>query len=262
MSAEQSFGLQSLLQSDAAYAARYAEVVHETSTLPFDDCIELYKGEFSSWKNRKAWCKANHVEWEQCLITFKGFLRACGPKPAADYTLDRIDHKGPYLLSNLRWASPETQNNNKGNNVRIGIGDELLTITEIATRSGKSYDAIRMGIHRHGEQWAVSLLSKAAPAIAAEAAWQFPEQYREELEPLYKKRTTKAQTRLRFFLDYAKSEYRQYRWKEHMTGFSGNGEGVAELTQICEIIRDHNNAAVKFLLECHHGVKPEQQSCF
>jgi hypothetical protein len=241
MTTQQSTGLKLLVQSDVAYAKRYAQVVHHVSTSAFAECKESYEGEFNSWKNRKAWAKNNNVAWDTTIVTFKGFLCACGPKPQTDHTLDRIDHKGPYLLANLRWASRKVQNNNKGNNVRICVGQELLTIADIANRSGKSYDSVRMGIYRHGEKWAASLLAHLSPAVAAEAAWQFPEDYRDELEALYKERTDVAQTRLLFFIKLARAEHTKY---AHRACYSTTNAGGYQ--EIADHIKVIGNEAIYF----------------
>ena len=113
MSIQQSMGLQSLLQSDAAYAERYEELIHEVNDLGFPELSERYPRELDSWKNRKAWAKKNGVGWDGPLTPFKGFLLALGPIPKPGDTLDRIDYKGSYLLANLRWASKAVQSNNK-----------------------------------------------------------------------------------------------------------------------------------------------------
>ena len=131
MNIHQSEGLRNLLQTNDEYAKHYAHFVQDVSTSTFAECRERYEGEFYSWKNRKAWATKHHVPWDTALDSFKDFLLACGPKPAADYTLDRIDHTGPYLLANLRWADRKVQNNNKSDNVRIGVGDEISTISEM-----------------------------------------------------------------------------------------------------------------------------------
>lgn len=43
---------------------------------------------------------------------FEAFYQSVGPKPSADYTLDRIDNNGNYEPDNVRWASKSWQTKN------------------------------------------------------------------------------------------------------------------------------------------------------
>lgn len=50
------------------------------------------------------------LEW---VHDFPAFLAYVGPKPAPDYSLDRIDNDGNYEPGNVRWADRETQIRNR-----------------------------------------------------------------------------------------------------------------------------------------------------
>ncbi len=47
-----------------------------------------------------------------------------GPKPHPDDTIDRINYKGNYEISNCRWLSKAEQTRNKGDNVVLEIFGE------------------------------------------------------------------------------------------------------------------------------------------
>lgn len=111
------------------------------------DCISMtatqlrlaYGGEYTSWRNRKLACKKKGWPWATEWNTFKGFLLSMGPKPTHAHTLDRKDNSvlayGPDLC---RWADKVTQNNNKGNNLKIQVPltGEVLTPQELAKMHG------------------------------------------------------------------------------------------------------------------------------
>ncbi len=98
-----------------------------------------YEGEYNSWRNRKSVCKKKDKPWDAAWNEFKDFLRDMGPKTSPADTLDRIDNDNPAYGPGLcRWADKFTQNNNKGNNVKIVIPvtGEILTVPQLAHTHG------------------------------------------------------------------------------------------------------------------------------
>jgi len=66
---------------------------------------------------------------------FENFFRDMGRVPAG-MTLDRIDNNGDYSRENCRWASRQTQNNNRESNLVITLGRETLTASQWSRRTG------------------------------------------------------------------------------------------------------------------------------
>lgn len=77
---------------------------------------------YNSWRSMLLRCneidRYKHVkicdEWREPITGFLKFLEEMGPRPAKEYTLDRIDSKGHYHKGNCRWATAGIQNHNKG----------------------------------------------------------------------------------------------------------------------------------------------------
>lgn len=62
--------------------------------------------------------------------TFENFAKDMPPRPkpwGRDWTIDRIDVNGDYELSNVRWATPKEQQNNRQYNVTVPPDKQHLT---------------------------------------------------------------------------------------------------------------------------------------
>lgn len=68
---------------------------------------------------------------------FEEFLADMGERPEGT-TLDRIDNDGPYTADNCRWASKETQDNNRENSRHITYDNRTQSIAQWAREVGLS----------------------------------------------------------------------------------------------------------------------------
>lgn len=81
--------------------------------------------EYNAWRNMKDRCLnprcgafSNYGErgvliYDPWIESFQAFIEHIGPKPAASYSLDRIDCNGHYEPGNVRWAPVEVQTANR-----------------------------------------------------------------------------------------------------------------------------------------------------
>ena len=93
---------------------------------------------YKSWSEMKYRCNSNVKNYEKITYIkeweyFENFLRDMGERPK-NTSLDRIDVYGNYEPKNCRWATTETQENNKKNNRYYDIDGEKLTLSQIARK--------------------------------------------------------------------------------------------------------------------------------
>lgn len=84
-------------------------------------------------------------EW----MVFDNFNSDMGVCPSKRHTLDRIDNSLHYCKSNCRWATWETQNRNRTDNVVIVVHGEAIRIADYCSKHGLNpstfYSRIRRG---------------------------------------------------------------------------------------------------------------------
>ena len=66
--------------------------------------------------------------------SFEQFLSDMGPMPFDKASIDRIDNNKGYYPLNCRWASKQTQNNNKRSTIYIEFNGEFLPTAIVAKR--------------------------------------------------------------------------------------------------------------------------------
>ena len=81
--------------------------------------------------------------------SFDNFCADMGPRPSKEFSLDRIDTNGDYGPLNCKWSTKIEQANNKRENRRISFDGQMLTVREIADKTGLPIRTVRSRVD-HG----------------------------------------------------------------------------------------------------------------
>ena len=115
------------------------------------------------WESMKARCQnpnaANYAKYGGRGIavcdrwqSFENFHADMGEPPSEQHSLDRRDSAGDYTLDNCRWASLETQSQNRASAINLTFQNETHCVAEWSRRLGVGDSTIRERL-RHG--WSV-----------------------------------------------------------------------------------------------------------
>jgi hypothetical protein len=120
------------------------ELLADIADMSATELSQKYKREYNSHKNRKAKAKKHFSKEFQ---KFSDFLSHVGRMPdSRKWTLDRIDNSNPkYGPGLVRWALPQTQNNNKGDTIMLRPFPDKppASLTYWAEKFGVSPDTMR-----------------------------------------------------------------------------------------------------------------------
>lgn len=113
--------------------------------------------EYKTWVNMRTRCNnpkssqfldygGRGIEICERWRKFENFYADMGPRPASEYSLDRINVDGNYEPSNCRWATKEEQANNARSNIPLTYSDKTMNLAqwarEIAINEKTLYDRI------------------------------------------------------------------------------------------------------------------------
>jgi hypothetical protein len=110
--------------------------------------------EYSAWMDMRGRCTApSHKAYPayggrgiticERWSDFRNFIADMGPRPSTRESLDRINVNGPYSPDNCRWATRDTQNNNRRNTRRLTWRGETLSIAQWQRKLGYGKGVIK-----------------------------------------------------------------------------------------------------------------------
>lgn len=86
---------------------------------------------------------------ERWLNSFENFYVDMGPKPGAEYTIDRENNNGHYEPNNCRWATKMEQSSNRSNNILIeGFDGVKTTLSQAARDNGLSFCTLKYRLNK------------------------------------------------------------------------------------------------------------------
>jgi hypothetical protein len=86
-------------------------------------------------------------KWE---ASFEQFLRDMGPRPSAQYTIDRIDNNGHYNKENCAWRTRKQQARNRRDNLLLTHNGKTQTMVEWAEELGINSNTLHARINQYG----------------------------------------------------------------------------------------------------------------
>jgi len=126
--------------------------------------------EYRAWRDMRSRCSNPKVKaypryggrgitvcerWD----SFSAFLADVGPRPGPEYQIDRYpNNDGNYEPGNVRWATPEQNNNNRRDTRRVLMDGKEVTLGEACQRLGVSREVIRARVNR-GQSWEQAIAS-------------------------------------------------------------------------------------------------------
>lgn len=112
-----------------------------------------HPSEYQSWESMHGRCsesdRHNYKRYGGRGITvcerwrlFEFFLADLGPKPAPEYTIERIDNNAGYDPSNCRWATRLEQARNQERSVYVEYKGERVLLLDLTARLGVNRNAV------------------------------------------------------------------------------------------------------------------------
>ena len=109
-----------------------------------------YELTYTTWRNMKQRSRATDALISPEFQDFSSFLRIMGPRPSAQFTLDRLNSENPvYGPGTCEWRDKKAQSNNRRNTTFLTASDgKCLPLAEWARINGQRPDTMRKRLAR------------------------------------------------------------------------------------------------------------------
>jgi hypothetical protein len=97
--------------------------------------------------------------WNDDFWQYVKDIESLGPQPTPQHEVDRIENDGNYELSNVRWATRRTQQQNSRNAHPLTWEGETLSIAAWADRFGVTYEQFWGRAHHYRYDMAKTIAS-------------------------------------------------------------------------------------------------------
>lgn len=84
---------------------------------------------------------------EEWVASFDAFFAHVGPRPSAEYTLERIDNNVGYYPGNVRWATRQEQARNTSRNLFVEVSGKSMCLLDAAKILPVPYNTLRDWVH-------------------------------------------------------------------------------------------------------------------
>lgn len=187
---------------DEDYAYGYEVLLSDVADCCLTELHEDYPREYNSHRGAKRRSKDRHQPFDSRLRDFRDLLVHVGRCPdiseEGKWTLDCIDPSKGYVLNNLHWASPLTQTQNRRVTKWHVLPDgQRLTTKQLADTLKQPYATIYKALSRGAS--VKHLLDRYDKQLGLHS-WKFQPDKAFVLEPLYRKRRFKPQSRIEWYI--------------------------------------------------------------
>ena len=195
--------IQKQLQDDESYRDAFHYMLQEIETCPKMELHDYFPREYNSHRGAKRRSRIRHQTFDPRLSDFRDFLAHVGPCPdptSREWSLDCFDPTKGYTLNNVRWVPKLIQTQNR----RVTKWHQLpdgrkLTTKQLADYLHQPYQTIYKALSRRNK---VEYLLERYEQGTGLQSWKFPTELSHLLEPQYRKRRFKPQSRIEWYIRY------------------------------------------------------------
>ena len=208
----QSPQVEELIELHLPYQAKYIKCLYDIASCRSVVALrKLYPTEWNSWKGMRDRVRHSHHPQSPELDDFRFFLAHVGPKHRCSppkYSLDKVENDQGYVINNLRWATPKQQTENRRTSRFNVLGPRRVTDRQLArvlseiTGRTVSYETVKKRrLRGKSAQDQFAMEGASFPfGVDAVHAWEFPYDYRKQMERRYHLFHRSSEPRILFFI--------------------------------------------------------------